>query len=201
MNVEQTDGGDRRHTACARGAAAAAEHLWQAGCCRFFVLGAPHPDEQNTKRNGNGNGFGPRRLTAIPQRRASSNRENPRPFRSLVRKRVGKAAPALLQSGKVACRHPYAWPESAQTACGMTAPPCPRNSGYSWSERIAVSSLSAKIAVASPRRPSSCPALTAFSRLPSDTTMGSGASIPRSSNASFHPLARVLSVAPCTRPT
>lgn len=46
-------------TACARGAAAAAEHLWQAGCRRFFVLGAPHPDEQNTKRNGNGNGFGP----------------------------------------------------------------------------------------------------------------------------------------------
>lgn len=64
-------------TACARGAAAAAEHLWQAGCRRFFVLGAPHPDEQNTKRNGNGNGFGPRRLTAIPQRRASSNREKP----------------------------------------------------------------------------------------------------------------------------
>lgn len=64
-------------TACARGAAAAAEHLWQAGCRRFFVLGAPHPDEQNTKRNGNGNGFGPRRLTAILQRRASSNRENP----------------------------------------------------------------------------------------------------------------------------
>ena len=125
-------------TACARGAAAAAEHLWQAGCRRFFVLGAPHPDEQNTKRNGNGNGFGPRRLTAIPQRRASSNRENPRPFRSLVRKRVGKAAPALLQSGKVACRHPYAWPESAQTACGMTAPPCPRNSGYSWSERVPI---------------------------------------------------------------
>lgn len=54
-------------TVCARGAAAAAEHLWQAGCRRFFVLGAPHPDEQNTKRNGNGNGFGPRRLTAIPQ--------------------------------------------------------------------------------------------------------------------------------------
>lgn len=64
-------------TACARGAAAAAEHLWQAGCRRFFVLGAPHPDEQNTKRNGNGNGFGPRRLTAILQRRASSNREKP----------------------------------------------------------------------------------------------------------------------------
>lgn len=64
-------------TACARGAAAAAEHLWQAGCRRFFVLGAPHPDEQNIKRNGNGNGFGPRRLTAIPQRRASSNREKP----------------------------------------------------------------------------------------------------------------------------
>lgn len=64
-------------TACARGAAAAAEHLWQAGCRRFFVLGAPHPDEQNTKRNGNGNGFGPRRLTAIPQRRASSNQEKP----------------------------------------------------------------------------------------------------------------------------
>ena len=64
-------------TACARGAAAAVEHLWQAGCRRFFVLGAPHPDEQNTKRNGNGNGFGPRRLTAIPQRRASSNREKP----------------------------------------------------------------------------------------------------------------------------
>lgn len=62
-------------TACARGAAAAAEHLWQAGCRRFFVLGAPHPDEQNTKRNGNGNGFGPRRLTAILQRRASSNRK------------------------------------------------------------------------------------------------------------------------------
>lgn len=54
-------------TACARGAAAAAEHLWQAGCRRFFVLGAPHPDEQNIKRNGNGNGFGPRRLTAILQ--------------------------------------------------------------------------------------------------------------------------------------
>lgn len=64
-------------TACARGAAAAAEHLWQAGCRRFFVLGAPHPDEQNTKRNGNGNGFGPRRLTAILQRRASSNRGKP----------------------------------------------------------------------------------------------------------------------------
>lgn len=64
-------------TACARGAAAAAEHLWQAGCQRFFVLGAPHPDEQNIKRNGNGNGFGPRRLTAILQRRASSNREKP----------------------------------------------------------------------------------------------------------------------------
>lgn len=64
-------------TACARGAAAAAEHLWQAGCRRFFVLGAPHPDEQNIKRNGNGNGFGPRRLTAILQRRASSNREKP----------------------------------------------------------------------------------------------------------------------------
>lgn len=64
-------------TICARGAAAAAEHLWQAGCRRFFVLGAPHPDEQNTKRNGNGNGFGPRRLTAILQRRASSNREKP----------------------------------------------------------------------------------------------------------------------------
>lgn len=64
-------------TACARGAAAAVEHLWQAGCRRFFVLGAPHPDEQNTKRNGNGNGFGPRRLTAIPQRRASNNREKP----------------------------------------------------------------------------------------------------------------------------
>lgn len=64
-------------TICARGAAAAAEPLWQAGCRRFFVLGAPHPDEQNTKRNGNGNGFGPRRLTAILQRRASSNRENP----------------------------------------------------------------------------------------------------------------------------
>lgn len=62
-------------TACARGAAAAAEPLWQAGCRRFFVLGAPHPDEQNTKRNGNGNGFGPRRLTAILQRRASSNRK------------------------------------------------------------------------------------------------------------------------------
>lgn len=62
-------------TACARGAAAAAEHLWQAGCRRFFVLGAPHPDEQNIKRNGNGNGFGPRRLTAILQRRASSNRK------------------------------------------------------------------------------------------------------------------------------
>lgn len=29
-------------TACARGAAAAAEPLWQAGCRRFFVLGAPH---------------------------------------------------------------------------------------------------------------------------------------------------------------
>lgn len=54
-------------TICARGAAAAAEPLWQAGCRRFFVLGAPHPDEQNIKRNGNGNGFGPRRLTAIPQ--------------------------------------------------------------------------------------------------------------------------------------
>ena len=54
-------------TICARGAAAAAEPLWQAGCRRFFVLGAPHPDEQNTKRNGNGNGFGPRRLTAILQ--------------------------------------------------------------------------------------------------------------------------------------
>lgn len=64
-------------TACARGAAAAAEHLWQAGCRRFFVLGAPHPDAQNIKRNGNGNGFGPRRLTAILQRRASSNREKP----------------------------------------------------------------------------------------------------------------------------
>lgn len=64
-------------TACARGAAAAAEHLWQAGCRRFFVLGAPHPDEKNTKRNGNGNGFGPRRLTAILQRRASSNWEKP----------------------------------------------------------------------------------------------------------------------------
>lgn len=64
-------------TICARGAAAAAEPLWQAGCRRFFVLGSPHPDEQNTKRNGNGNGFGPRRLTAIPQRRASSNREKP----------------------------------------------------------------------------------------------------------------------------
>lgn len=64
-------------TACARGAAAAAEHLWQAGCRRFFVLGAPHPDEQNIKRNGNGNGFGPRRLTAILQRRASSNQEKP----------------------------------------------------------------------------------------------------------------------------
>ena len=62
-------------TACARGAAAAAEPLWQAGCRRFFVLGAPHPDEQNIKRNGNGNGFGPRRLTAILQRRASSNRK------------------------------------------------------------------------------------------------------------------------------
>lgn len=62
-------------TICARGAAAAAEPLWQAGCRRFFVLGAPHPDEQNIKRNGNGNGFGPRRLTAILQRRASSNRE------------------------------------------------------------------------------------------------------------------------------
>lgn len=64
-------------TICARGAVAAAEPLWQAGCRRFFVLGAPHPDEQNTKRNGNGNGFGPRRLTAILQRRASSNREKP----------------------------------------------------------------------------------------------------------------------------
>lgn len=62
-------------TVCTRGAAAAAEPLWQAGCRRFFVLGAPHPDEQNIKRNGNGNGFGPRRLTAILQRRASSNRK------------------------------------------------------------------------------------------------------------------------------
>lgn len=62
-------------TVCARGAAAAAEPLWQAGCRRFFVLGAPHPDEQNIKQNGNGNGFGPRRLTAILQRRASSNRK------------------------------------------------------------------------------------------------------------------------------
>lgn len=62
-------------TICARGAAAATEPLWQAGCRRFFVLGAPHPDEQNIKRNGNGNGFGPRRLTAILQRRASSNRK------------------------------------------------------------------------------------------------------------------------------
>ena len=64
-------------TICARGAAASAEPLWQAGCRRFFVLGAPHPEAQNTKRNGNGNGFGPRRLTAILQRRASSNREKP----------------------------------------------------------------------------------------------------------------------------
>lgn len=54
-------------TACAQGAAAAAEHLWQNGCRRFFVLGAPHPGEQNSGQSGSGNGFGPRRLTAITQ--------------------------------------------------------------------------------------------------------------------------------------
>lgn len=46
------------------GAAAAAEHLWRAGCRSFFVLGSAHPNEQQHK-HGRGNGFGPRRLAAI----------------------------------------------------------------------------------------------------------------------------------------
>lgn len=58
VNVDSMD------TACAQGAAAAAEHLVLAGCRRVVVLGAAHPDDQEAAR-ASGNGFGPKRLAAI----------------------------------------------------------------------------------------------------------------------------------------
>ncbi|KAB8288089.1 LacI family transcriptional regulator [Bifidobacterium ramosum] len=58
VNVDSMD------TACAQGAAAAAEHLIQAGCRRLFVLGAAHPDDQEAGHGG-GNGFGPSRLAGV----------------------------------------------------------------------------------------------------------------------------------------
>ena len=66
---------------------------------------------------------------------------------------------------------------------------------------MAVSSLPAKIAVTSPRRPKVRPALTDSSKSSSGTMIGSGAVTPRSLSASRHPLVRVLSVGPSGRPT
>ncbi|MCH9275804.1 LacI family transcriptional regulator [Bifidobacterium amazonense] len=74
---------DSMDTACAPGAAAAAEHLWERGCREFYVLGAPEdwPDRtaqladataQNRSDDSthvtaapNPTGFGPRRFAAI----------------------------------------------------------------------------------------------------------------------------------------
>ncbi|MBW3091840.1 LacI family DNA-binding transcriptional regulator [Bifidobacterium sp. 82T10] len=54
---------DSMDTACAPGAADAAEHLWERGCRECYVLGAPAhwPTDETAHRTG----FGPRRFAAI----------------------------------------------------------------------------------------------------------------------------------------
>ncbi|KFI50671.1 LacI family DNA-binding transcriptional regulator [Bifidobacterium biavatii] len=61
---------DSMDTACAPGAAAAAEHLWERGCREFYVLGAPEhwpADAATTNATNTTNhmDFGPRRFAAI----------------------------------------------------------------------------------------------------------------------------------------